>query len=270
MEGEIWRRIAAAAADVQRSLGSRGVRYLDSEYLQEYLWAVLNNRPVYWVSRSPPPSRRRRTRRPSISAVCRRARRGAFVEFIDRTLLALRVQESSSIFVIDSKAYGVGPASHDRSARFGLARHASRRGYKLHIIADAAGQVCAWTATPLDVADSLAAIQILRRFSALFPGATILADSEYASPPLLELAAECGVEVVVVGSEGNRPDSESHCHGDTRDRIERTFGALMSSPMRFYALPPWVRSLPRVRSWMGCKLLIHNAHRGILLASHGS
>ena len=45
----------------------------------------------------------------------------------------------------------------------------------------------------------------------------------------------------------------------TRDEIERVFGVLTCTGGGLSSLPPWVRTLSRVRRWVGVKIILYNA-----------
>ena len=44
-----------------------------------------------------------------------------------------------------------------------------------------------------------------------------------------------------------------------RDEIERVFGVLTCTAGGLAPLPAWVRTLPRVRRWVGAKIILYNA-----------
>ena len=57
-----------------------------------------------------------------------------------------------------------------------------------------------------------------------------------------------------------------HCPGlvrlalRSRDTIDRSFGVFVSTAGGLgTALPPWVRTLSRVRRWVGAKVVLYNA-----------
>ena len=44
-----------------------------------------------------------------------------------------------------------------------------------------------------------------------------------------------------------------------RDEVERAFGVLTSTAGGLGPLPAWVRTLGRVRRWVGAKIILYNA-----------
>lgn len=44
-----------------------------------------------------------------------------------------------------------------------------------------------------------------------------------------------------------------------RDEVERVFGTLTCAAGGLGALPAWVRTLGRVRRWVGAKIVLYNA-----------
>jgi len=47
------------------------------------------------------------------------------------------------------------------------------------------------------------------------------------------------------------------------DTIERVFGVLCCTAGGLGALPPWVRTLDRVRRWVGAKIVLYNARLAV-------
>jgi hypothetical protein len=52
-----------------------------------------------------------------------------------------------------------------------------------------------------------------------------------------------------------------------RKHIERTFGQLTSIPGLLSPLPAFVRSLGRVRRWVGAKICLYHVHRELKAAA---
>jgi hypothetical protein len=276
MDGKLWRRlyrIARRVADDRRGFRQQ---YADWEILMWQYWAALNDRPLAWLIRTKklPPQLAGR-RRPSAATLSRRLRSErlmALAALLEHRLT--RPTKAAWCKYLDGKLLAVGRGSKDQGA--GLGRGV--KGYRLHAIVDGNHGIYAWTILSNNVAEVPAAKSLI---SQLTSGGYLVADGEYDSSDLHDLAHQQGCQLVARRS---RPGTGlGHCRqsphrrrsmellerdgwidngfGDAlltaRKQIERFFGNLTSFAGGLAPLPAWVRTPPRVRRWVQAKLIFN-------------
>ena len=183
----------------------------------------------------------------------------------------------------------VSPVSKDRQALRGKVCGGFAKGYKLHAFVNARRRIVVWSVTGLSVDEKTVAIELLDHLPPMTRDALILKDSNYDSAPLHKAAAALLPQARLVGllkgqdrvgPDGHHPvtlrqmgaerrellAAWQHCPDllrlvlKSRDTIERSFGVLCCTAGGLgTALPPWVRTLPRVRRWVGAKIILYNA-----------
>jgi hypothetical protein len=301
MDRELWTLVLAtvkrAAKDVGWNGGRRAPRYPDWLVVAMYLWAVWHDRTLSWACdrahygglfrpRGPLPSVSQFTRRVK-SDDCRRVLQRVHDALAQR---GLPVDEG----YLDGKALLVSPVSKDRQATRGRVSGGFAKGYKLHAFVNEHRRVVVWSVTGLHEDEKTVALHLLLpQLPPMAPGALVLKDSNYDSAPLHKAAAEVAPEARLVGPvkgqqrvgpEGHLPvtlrqmgprrrellAAWQRCPGlvrhalRARDTIERTFGVLVCTAGGLgTALPPWVRTLDRVRRWVGAKLILYNARLAV-------
>jgi len=244
-----------------------------------FLWAVIRRKPRYWPcdGRHLPPALQNQPL-PSVSQFRRRIKEPRFQELLDHLWTPLQGEPSGSLlgcWLLDAKAFLVSPYSKDHDARWGWACDRLGRGYKLFALGDLDHRIAAWDVQPMNQAEPTVARHLLQHTDR--PG-YVLGDSIYDSGPLHELAAARDLQLVAPRKEPGGPiavraqqPSRRHaidlletCHNTfgpalyaLRTTIERVFARLACSHVGLDHLPPFVRTLPRVRLWVQAKLILY-------------
>ena len=178
---------------------------------------------------------------------------------------------------IDARPLPVSRVSKDRQARVGYGANGMAKGYKLYAICDASGVLEAWVVLPMNVAEKRVARHLIRRVVGV---GYLVGDTQYDSSRLYDHAARHGFQLVTPRRHGHGLGHRRHSPARLRaiDLLQRPFGqALLNQRYdidRFFAhmsnfgaglspLPNWVRTLHRVRLWVGAKIIL-NAVRLVL------
>lgn len=286
MERELWSWITRAIRDVSRShRDSNAHTHSTATVVRTYLWAVLHDRPTAWAcDRRAWDDRTRPPRLPSQPTMSRRLRTDAAAEFlyaVGRRLSSAVPSDHPLFKAIDGKPLAVSAHSRDRDATWGYGAGKRLRGYKLHLIDSGKPMPAAFDIQPMSVAEDRVA-------EALIPTLTgagyLLADASYDNNRLYLAAAEVGHRFVAPRrkpytglktwprSNPHRLAAiatlETHRWGGNRlgpqlmklrRSIETTFGNLTGFAAGLTHLPPWVRGLTRVKTYVHAKLIINAA-----------
>jgi hypothetical protein len=297
MDRDVWGIVMAAIKQACRAVerefrGGRTPRYPNRLVVAMYVWAVWHDRTLSWACdrahyaggvfrpRGPLPSVSQFTRRVKSDA-CDAVLRRVHDALAERGLL-------TDEGYLDGKALPVSPVSKDRQATRGKVSGGWAKGYKLHAFVTERRRIAAWSVTGLNVAEQSVAAELLPHVAPrLTPDAVVMADGNYDSAPLHKGVAEpLGVCLLHplkgrqrVGPGGRHPVTQRQM-GRTRrelvrcwdrrpalatlvlrarDTIERVFGVLTCTAGGLAPLPAWVRTLPRVRRWVGAKVILYNA-----------
>ena len=253
--------------------------HTDATIVEVYFWGVLNDRSTNWACQSENwVGVRRRAKLPSQSAMSRRLNTASAQRLIDKIERRLRRarQQMPIVFIIDGKVLLIGPHSMDPDATWGRVTGGKAKGYKLHLLMAADGTVIAWHIAPLNVDERVIAVILLDKAKC---AGYILADANYDTSRLHDVVIGHGGQLVSprgksrqgkgLGNHYQSPgrlrsiamleDPVSTFGGDLyklRATIERKFGYLTSTPGLLAHLPPWVRTLRRVRMWVQVKLIL--------------
>jgi AraC-like DNA-binding protein len=197
---------------------------------------------------------------------------------------------------VDAKPALVSPVSKDPDAKRGKISGGFAKGYKLHTIVSEQRRVLVWCVSPLNTDEKVVAEHLVNH---LPPGhrhddspaqialaaPLTLGDSSYDSANLHKAFTRQGRTLLTplrceqfVGPDGrpeeklrkmglgrrevidaweNHPDLARYVM-KSRNNIEGTYSVL-SLACGLDRLPGFVRRLPRVRRWIGCKILIYHA-----------
>ncbi len=279
MERELWRIISQTITAVDRRI-SRG-RYTHSvgRIVRMYLWSALHDRPVYWACRKANWSGvRRPCSLPDQSRLSRRLRQQDTQDFIREVLSRLnRTGRIDLVKYIDGKPLPIARHSQDPDSTIGRGAGGFDRGYKLHAIYGQSGRLITWRVHPLNVDERTVARTLVRD---LTDEGYLLADGNYDANHLYESAHEHGHQLIAPRRYGPHRGLGHHRHAPQRRRgidllegpsefgrilyrqrrqIETKFGNLSSFGGGLICLPPWVRTLARVRLLVDAKLLIRAA-----------
>ncbi len=280
MERELFDRVKRALDEVPGACRRPpNCQYTDRDVVLVLLWAVLHDRPIGWACRRENWPRHDRTRPlPSGSTMSRRLRTDAVWDLVLTVLEAMsRVDADDPVLIMDAKALPIAWHSADPDAGVGRGVGALAKGYKLHVIADRAGNLVSFAVLPLNVSEQAAAEWMLE----LVPqdrGGFVLADRNYDANRLYDAAGERGVQLLAERRYANARSIGHHRHSphrlralrllkerrdlrEHRRRIEGCFGTLGNIVGGLSPLPNWVRRLKRVERWVTVKLIIDAAHR---------
>jgi hypothetical protein len=284
MERDIWRVIVAALRRLPRR-SSRGQQYSNAEVLAVVLWAALHDRSILWACRrSNWPVQAWRRRLPDQSTMSRRLRRPDVLDDLEVLLHMLQgADDSGSPFVLtDGKPLAVSHFSQDGDATLGWGAGKHERGYKLHVLAVGARRLCTHEVLPMNMPEAQATATLLARADAcgLLRGKSVLlADASYDTNPLHAAAGRAGLLMLAPrrlphrglatnrGHDIGRVISMAVLEGGpefaawqkrARAPVEHYFAGLVTGA-GLHALPPWVRTLTRVRVWVAAKVALNAA-----------
>lgn len=280
MSSRDWRTVYQAVREMDRTIprAMRRPEYSDVLMVALYLWSVWHDRPQGWACRRENFNTWFRPRAlPSQSRLSRRIRSGRCQLLLQRVYDHLaRTQEPTPTTRIDSRPLVVGACSKDRQARAGRVYAGFARGYRLHQIVTEDERVLCWNVAPMNESDGMHAL-LMMQTAAL--GSITLADGNYDSNVLYETAQQRGT-LLIACIPKNRLKTEPRTARNTpariaavhhwkhglapyvyRDRkqVEVAFAHQSNYGGGLGPLPAWVRSLERVRRWVGAKLLLHHA-----------
>ena len=296
MDRDVWTNLMAA---IRRATGAvkssvRAPKYSDRLIVAMYFWSVWHDRCLSWAADRDHYGALFRPRKlPSVSQFTRRVKTASVREILQRVhddLAAVHV--ASPVSYLDGKALPVSPVSKDKEATRGKVPGGFAKGYKLHAYVTEDQRIVAWSLMPLNTAEQSVAMEL---FAALRNphGATratlsplSLADSNYDSADLHRAVAAGGGSLLTpLKGQGRIKNGRHHpvtlrqmgparreavalwkghpdlCQYvlDQRDDIERVFSALTCYGGGLGPLPAWVRTLPRVRRWVGAKISLYHA-----------
>jgi len=281
MERGTWRVVAAALKRLPRRCWA-GQQYSSAQVLAVLLWAALHERSILWAcQRAHWPVQAWRRRLPNQSTMSRRLRTPEVLA--DLVTLLHLIQEGfddgdDSILRVDGKALGISVFSDDADAARGWGAGEVQHGYKVSVIAANARRLVGYRVEPMNTPESKVAEELVRTCPRERPGAVLLADASYDTNALHAAASRRGVRMLeprrrpgTLLSKGQEQDpgrvwSLLLMEGDpqlarwqraNRVAVEHYFAGLTAAGL--YALPPWVRTLPRVRVWVGAKIALNAA-----------
>jgi Transposase DDE domain len=277
--------VQAAARKVNRELRPKRLRFPDWLIVAMYLWAVAHDRPQSWAcDRVHYGSLFRPRKLPSVSQFNRRMNE-------PRTRLILqRVHDelagpitATALSYLDGKPLPVGVASKDPDARSGHVMGGYAKGYKLHAWMTEDRRIPLWIVMPLNVDERPMAQVLIGQVNELSPRSLILADQNYDTYTLHKMIDARGGRLLVKpkgSADGKRnadnlkkmgaarrellkvraeqPDLLRYIHKQ-RINAESILGNLCGCSGGLTGLPPWVRRLPRVRRWVGGKMILYHA-----------
>ncbi|HSU65853.1 MAG TPA: transposase [Tepidisphaeraceae bacterium] len=289
MDRDVWKRIAASVKRVCRGFKSprRKLKFSNRQILLMYLWSVNHDRCLSWAcDRGHYGDLFRPRKLPSISQFTRRVAEETFQELLLAVHLDLaRAGFNSPVNYLDGKPLAVSPVSKDPDARRGHVSGGFAKGYKLHAVVSENRRIVVWSVMPLNVAEQSVAVEMTRHLPAACAVVLSLADSNYDSAPLHKAQAQKDrLLLTPLKAQGRVKNGKHHPvtlrqmgaqrremievwknNGDLarfvlkqRNNIEGVFSVL-SLALHVSHLPGYVRRLPRVRRWIGAKIILYNA-----------
>jgi hypothetical protein len=197
---------------------------------------------------------------------------------------------------IDAKAALVSPVSKDPDARRGKTSGGFAKGYKLHAFINEQRRIVVWCVTPLNTDEKLIATELLNYLppsysqtdspaSVALQSPLTLGDRGYDSANMQREFAQHGRHLLTPlrGEKFVGPNGRSKCTLKdmgprrreevaaweacpdlaryvmrSRNNAEGTFSVLALA-CGLDRLPGFVRRLPRVRRWVGCKIILGHA-----------
>jgi Transposase DDE domain len=275
MERELWTSLYGVVALLDKGYGNW--KYSASDILAVFFWAVVHDRPISWAAKREHWSEDLRPKHfPSQSTLSRRMRSASVQELmtqVETTWLAMVGTACLYVRVIDAKGLPVSGVSKDADAGYGRCAGGMAKGYKFFAVWGGGPLPTAWALAPMNKSEKTMARELIPDLPG---GGYLLADSEYDSNALYDLAHEAGYQLLAAKRHRKSRGLAHQHHSDYRLRsiellkhafgkgvhrfrrqIERDFGALTNCGGGMSPLPAWVRRFPRVRNWVHAKLLAH-------------
>ena len=277
MENELLRRLYHRLAHAPKK---PGFAYTDECIVLVSSYAALMNRPVSWaVDRRNWPLWARKLALPSNAQMSRRLRTKAVEALIAKLDAEQRVElPKTRLKITDSKPLLVGGFSKDRDASRGHVPGGFARGYRLHAVIDELDSIEAHRVETLSAADITLAHELLPLVE--LDATKVRADSSYDDSALYALVQQRGGRLIAarrkpgtgLGHRAHHPHRLQAIeeleqrplllaqHRRERSRIEQCFGRLTNLGFGLWALPNFVRTLPRVRRWVSVKILLYHLY----------
>lgn len=278
MERELWPLLYRALRREGSRFSQRHAQYPPWVVAAVTLWAALHDRPMRWAC---DPANWRTTRLrpwrlPSASTMSRRGHSvstGLLRRAVEQALRG-RGGHPALAALLDGKPLPVSGVSGDKDAGYGRGAGEMSKGYKLHAVNALRPVPEAWEVAPINVAETRVAEGLIPRVAGVC--CYVGADANYDAGGLFDLAGGCGLALrtphAASAGQGHRPLSPHRLRSieasrtdfgravlKARGEVERRFGSLVSFGCGLGPLPPWVRTLRRVRTWVWDKLLINAA-----------
>lgn len=279
MERELWKILSRAVGSLERRFFDENRDHQTGRIVRVFLWAALHDRSVSWACRrqnwagvKPP------RRLPDQSTMSRRLRYEDTRWLLDELAPLLGEERHASLMhYLDGKPLTVSRHSVDPDAKHGRGAGGMDRGYKLHAVYAENNRPIAWEVTPLNQKEPRVAARMLEQHRV--PG-YVLADGSYDANHLYDRVGENGGRLIAArmkpGAKGRGHQRHSPHRLDALDRqeapspfvrelmlqrkkVETRFAHLTNFGGGLTCLPPWVRTLPRVRNWVAAKILIRLA-----------
>jgi Transposase DDE domain len=282
MELELWSELSAAISGVasQVKLHPRDT-YPTALIVRVQLWSALHDRPTVWGCEAKNWTRQTCPEQlPDQSTMSRRTHRKDFNDFLE--LLGKRLNgkvKPTLLKIVDGKPLELPNHSGDPDARWGRGVSRLSLGYKLHMIYSGNPMPDSFVITPLNVCEKQMARRMLKRVKGQ---GYLLADALYDASWLFDLCRYHHHQLVcprikpgtALGHgyqspqrlrclEMLEPPAGVNAFGlslhEQRTNIERNFSQMACFGGGLASLPPWVRTIHRVRCWVRAKLLINAA-----------
>lgn len=277
MDSQVWRVVyrTIVAADRRVPRSGRRPRYPDSLIAAMLVWTVWHDRPLCWAAdRSHYNTLFRPRVLPSNSQFCKRLKTVRVQQILQEMHNRLAgTDEGTALTMLDGRVLRVGAHSKDPDAKKSRVSGGFARGYRLHAWGTPDQRIPLWSVMPLNADERPVAMELAKYAP---PTALVLADTNYDSGPLYDRLFALGIHLLTPmrrpnpGGGHRRPSAARLAAAQAwkgiagyvyreRAEIERQFGHQVWTAGGLGPLPGWVRRLPRVRMWVGAKLIIHHA-----------
>lgn len=293
MDQAQWKRLVQSlkAVIAQLPRPRRRRKYSDLLIVKLYFFAVASDRPISWAADRDNLNRRwlRPRSLPSVSQLNRRVAEDRFQLILQKLHELQTVQVRNGSVFIDGKALCLSPVTQDRDARIGRIPGGFGKGYKLHAVVSDDGKIPVFSVMPLNRHEMPVASVMLEHCPGLIDAGTIvLADGNYDAAEFHKQIDAAGGWLVTAPRGFAKHEVTLRQMGPARRKllacwqqarplmkrlyqlrkhIERTFGQLTSIPGLLSPLPAFVRSLGRVRRWVGAKICLYHVHRELKAAA---
>ena len=213
----------------------------------------------------------------------RRLRQKDTQDFLVEVMARLnRSKRTELLKFVDGKPLPISRHSADPDATFGRGAGGLNNGYKLHAIYGQSGRLLSWQVHPMNVDERKVAAELVKE---LTDEGYLLGDRNYDANWLYAAVADHGQQLVAARRYGPGRNLGHHRHVPQRLRsiallegpsefgrllykkrrqIETRFGNLCSFGGGLTCLPPWVRTLPRVRLFVAAKIIIRAARNRMI------
>jgi len=279
MEAELWKQVYKLVTKIAKGKTIKRATYTDSDIVLTYMWAVINDRPVYWACKKRSwPIYYRRRQLPNPSTMTRRLRTLQIQRLLRKTEHYLvNLFPRSVCRWIDGKPLPIGGCSKDEQSAFGFGASCVCRGYKLYAVGDKNQGFVQWTVRPMNQGETKIARELIMKLDG---NGYLIGDGAYDKNHLYSLAGKKHVQLVtpqrIRNAKGlghrrhsrhrlramdliKRPFGQSLISG--RTSIERMFGNLVTFGGGLKPLPHWVRTLFRVEMWVRAKMILYHLWR---------
>ena len=284
MEQSPWIVVRRVIRSVTRSFAKlpRCI-FSDAQIATFYFWGTLHERPMTWAINPVNYNRSFRPRKiPSISQLNRRIASDRFQRILQKVHERLAGDSRYKGLILDGHALCVGASSQDRDARPGHAPGGMARGYKLHALATSDGNIPVFAVYPLNKHEMPVAREMLWALKHDLDGTLVMADTNYDAHELSkDVARRGGFLITPPRGMATHPVTRKQMGAARRTMIdlwqqarptmdavykaragiERIFGNMGVTPGLLDRLPKFVRSLSRVRRYVGVKICLYHAHR---------
>lgn len=275
MECELWPDLYHSIRLAGGGFHQKSVQYQPWLIVMVVVWAALHDRPISWACQAKNwrTTKLRPLKLPSDSTISKRAKSAGVAMFLYALEGMLRdTQHPQLVALLDAKPLPVGGATKDHSATYGYAAGVMAKGYKIHTIWAGRSIPEVWEVMPLNVSEVTMAKELVSR---LHHGGYLVADANYDGNELSDIAGARGYQLLAPSGSPNAGKGHHYQSpyrlrsiqllqdrfGEdllaSRRQVERNFGNAVAFGGGLSPLPAWVRTLPRVRTWVWAKLLIN-------------
>lgn len=278
-----WKIVLSAVRRAARAVPrNRRLTFPDGLIVAMFLWGVAHDRPLRWAcdrTHYGPVFRPRRL--PSVSQFTRRVKTEPVQRILQRVHEQLaRPGQITGLSYVDGKPLVVGVASKDPDAARGRVMGGWARGYKLHAFMTEDRRIPVFAVSPLNVHEMPVARQMLPHLPPFSPRMLLLADGNYDAADFHKDVDRHGGRLLCKPRGFARHEVTRRQMGRARREClavwsEQPGWAKVVYQQRIHAegvwsnvtsyggglgpLPAFVRRLPRVRRWVGAKIILYHA-----------